>query len=76
VRGETVWKIEKAPRLGSHEWAKGLEKTNFAVLCHRTYTIETPSAIFQTVSEGTFSEVRQQGSEMVRLGCTPTYPAV
>ncbi len=45
--------------MGSHEWAKGLEKPNFAVLCHRTYTIETPTAIFQTVSEEAFSEVRQ-----------------
>jgi hypothetical protein len=50
-------KSRKPPRLGSHEWAKGLEKPNCAVLCHRTYTIETPSAIFQTVSEGEFSEL-------------------
>jgi hypothetical protein len=48
---ETVWKIGKAPRLGFHEWAKGVEKSHFAALCHRTTRSRTPSAIFQTVSE-------------------------
>jgi hypothetical protein len=36
---ETVWKIGKAPSWGFREWAKGMEKPHFAVLCHRRYAI-------------------------------------
>jgi hypothetical protein len=43
---ETVWKIGKAPSWGFREWAKGMEKPHFAVLCHRTYAIENPFSYF------------------------------
>jgi hypothetical protein len=35
-----------------------VKKPHFAVLSHLTYTIENPSAIFQTVSEEAFYELR------------------
>jgi hypothetical protein len=44
--GEAVWKIRMAPSLGLHQWAKGAQKPYFAVLCHRTYTIENPFSYF------------------------------
>jgi hypothetical protein len=46
VSPKKFWKIEKAPRLRSHGWAKGVEKPHFAVLCHRTYAIENPFSYF------------------------------
>jgi hypothetical protein len=43
---ETVWKIGIASSLRPHQWAMGVEKHHFAVLCHRTYTIERPVSYF------------------------------
>jgi hypothetical protein len=46
VPRETVWKIGIASSLRPHQWAMGVEKHHFAVLCHRTYTIERPVSYF------------------------------
>ena len=43
---ETVWKIGKAPSSGRPSGQKWVEKPHFAVLCHRTYTIEDPFGYF------------------------------
>src|SRR5215210_7669412 len=62
VRGETVWKFRRGPKQelrGRREGAKG---AIYVALPLQRLTIQTPQAIFQTVSEGEFSEVRIPGS--------------
>src|ERR687893_1076716 len=55
---ETVWKIGIASSLGPHQWAKGIEKPHFALLCHRTYTIERPFSYFPNSFSETVWKIR------------------
>jgi hypothetical protein len=60
VRGETVWKFGIGPESGSESGQEGSKESRFGRLLPPERRGETPSAIFQTVSEGEFSEVRIQ----------------
>src|SRR5215217_793541 len=55
---ETVWKFGIDPELGLRSGQEGSKKSRSAASWRQRRVLETPSAIFQTVSKGEFSEVR------------------
>src|SRR5215217_2789438 len=55
---ETVWKFGIDPESGLRSGQEGSKKSRSAASWRQRRVLETPSAIFQTVSEGEFSEVR------------------
>src|SRR5215207_847914 len=67
--GEIVWEIQRGPKEGPRELARGSEKSHVVVSPHQRPTIETPQIILQTVSEVEFSEVSQ---EFIRNSPPPT----
>src|ERR687898_580701 len=60
VRGETVWKSGIGPESELRRRPRGAEEPLTAASCGLSSAIETASALFQTVSEGVFSEVPGQ----------------
>src|SRR5918993_2075010 len=58
VRGETVWKSGIGPESELRRRPRGVEEPLTAANCGLSSAIETASALFQTVSEGEFSEVQ------------------
>src|SRR5215218_9401719 len=56
--GETVWKFGIDPESGLRSGQEGSKKSRSAASWRQRRVLETPSAIFQTVSEGEFCEVR------------------
>ena len=50
-----------APSLGLRQWAKGAQKPYFAVLCYRTYTIESPFSYFPNSFYETFVNKDKKG---------------
>jgi hypothetical protein len=61
VRGETVWKIGSGSESGLRGPQEGVKEPRSAASCRQRSTVERPSAIFQTVSEGEFCELRAEG---------------
>src|SRR5215217_71566 len=57
VHGETVWKFGIDPESGLRSGQEGSKKSRSAASWRQRRVLETPSAIFQTVAEGEFSEV-------------------
>src|SRR5215216_4742376 len=68
LRGETVWKFGIDPESGLRSGQEGSKKSRSAASWRQRRVLETPSAIFQTVSEGVFCEVR--GSKLPHSGGT------
>src|SRR5215216_2663687 len=68
LRGETVWKFGIDPESGLRSGQEGSKKSRSAASWRQRRVLETPSAIFQTVSEGEFSEVRLRG---ILFSCLP-----
>src|SRR5215211_8224729 len=71
VPRETVWKFGIVPNRGSESGQEGSKESRSATFCRQTSPVEKPSAIFQTVSEGEFSEVRLVGRARFTLPSPP-----